>query len=357
MYFLKPQIHLMRILQIFGLFWFNIETDLRPASSFFSFVVNCIWIIFDTTMLILLIDGKESVMGAKGIFLTCGVLETVLTQIPCYVFFFFNTSEKMAQEIFFKNMGKCEENLRHFGVTIKDMNYYFSSMLRKESLILLSIVTLIQLVVQIFSFVSYINFKNEELILTLSWYIKILLSAYCMNILMIFLLNIVKSFEGYLKLSQQKMRTFNNQQAANFLRITFEIKQLIEEFSETFGVIIVSLYVYCFGIVTFEIFQYVRIFEPNEDYFANKLILLFLAWIALIAALMAKISFACAEVEEIYQISIDQCKSCKMTKALENNMNWLTLELTKFHAAGFFLVDSSIIFNVDMMQLFDCNSE
>jgi len=142
-----------------------------------------------------------------------------------------------------------------------------------------------------------------------------------------------------------------------YTNIILDVTNLIEKYSQTYGIIIAALHVYCFGVLTFELFQMI----PFYAYFASgdlnfiiltiSKIVVLISWISIFNCLMGAICFQCTKVEEIYCDVMKTVQNSKFTRTIENKIAFLELEEDlKFHAEGLYVVDRSMIFKVCLMK-------
>lgn len=350
MFFSKSVPHLIYPLKFLGYFSYDFE---NIESSFecmlYSWIINVALIIARIAMYWML-DASQ--YRAKGIFLTVVTLEVILGQLPHIILHYFSLFEKKQQIIFFKLCRVLERQIQSLESTA-NLELLLQH-LKRKSVIEFSIMTFSYTSALLYFCYNNIDFGKSTINIIIRdaiWFFYLSTSAIHLNIVMLFIIALVRSLESFLIIFTNKMidSLGDRKMFLHLIQAYQQAEYAIEIFSQCHGIIIISMYLFCFGSVTFEIFHQVQIknLQNNSDAssFDNIIrTLIVIVWLLPPIYVQYEIGCACdnfeQEINRLYRILQENSGNNSSRHQI------IGFNEVKFHCVGLLHVDGSWFFKV-----------
>lgn len=355
MYFEKSQLNLIKFLKVFGFHPYALVGDkMSDCELIYNFVIKNLILfanVFNLKLAMGIISEDVNNITMK-VFLINDVIEIWFNQFAIFSLYFLNILFKDSQIKFHTLMKGLESQLARLNEETKSVvnmkciifKEIRNSRINSNTIFILQGLLFLYIIFQTETF--FINFVAT------CWYLRIFVSSYCVNIVMIYLINIIKIVKCYLDILYEIVAHSekSKENLCKILQIVVHLKHVVEEFSETYGIIVLSAYLMSFGSITAEIFNWLKYVQQQHEvqHIASIVTLLcYLIWYSILLFLVSLIGKTCSEVEEIYAKNMELLNSSNVTVPIINIIIMEGLEELKFNSCGFDSIDESILFKVN----------
>jgi hypothetical protein len=342
MCFFWSQSSLLRVLNIFGFFPFQIETFNKNRKSFCLSLFSQIFIILVVLLPIYLKSEQSSIQ--RGIFLVFGTIHSILLPFTL-ISIMINVLLLRGEFInFLKHLKDFELNV--FKLTrSKYIPKHLEKMKRKCSFkVKFLIVCSILLITFESCLIISANVKRKiynyyAMSISILTQMSLILTSLYISFILLLLMNMVKIFGTYLKeISKLKL----NEQ----VKIHEDIKVLIQKFSNTFGSIIFFNYLYTFSNCAYEFFLLFAMTFLNDTNLSIRFIFFSLIYNLPMWPNLIFIYGLCKESSKIHQIYHDiPIKSINESDKLQLII-FDNEEEMKVHSSGMFYINKSSFYEV-----------
>lgn len=353
MSFIKSQELLIRILKYQGFLAINSETG-DISSRFYAYCIflNGISTLYLIHLLVEIFQMFQN--GLNDIFTMCASIQSFLTHLSILVLAMFSIISQGEMISFIKSIEVLGQKLSALPFIRARMSSHFASLRNKS----IQSVVLLICVITVCSLDYQANAEQFTDSVSLFHYILLYASfmygSYYICNIMIFMIFIIKCFSCYLSVIRMYIKFHpagpcNHRTRYLSVGLFVDIQNLMQQFSKKFGLLIACYYIYSFASITFEIFNFFKVFNICQT---NALRLLFLnsLWLSPLVIFACFFGKACSEYEnQINQVSkmflLNDKMDCCSPEGRIFKQQLIDCE-TKIQAAGLFVVDGSFMFKV-----------
>lgn len=360
MSFIRSQKLLIRVLNWFGFLSISSESgEINQNIRIYSFLLNGLLAIYG-----LLTFGKGLRLhfkdGLSDIFSISEIIQSFLTQISLLLFAFYSMSKQKCIEQFFKKLDNIGSKLCVIQIRQNQLSNEFN-LLKSLSIKSQACMTSLIIVASLMSFVPNLQQMTVRVsfIEYVFLYSSYMLADFYICSILIFIIFILKSFCCYLKIINEYLKHVtllkcNEQAKLLIVEIIIDIKNLTQQFSKDFGILILYYYVFTYATATFEIFNYFNAFYQSKDS-AITLVFFNSVWLSPLLIIVYFLGTTCARYEQLNkEISqnVQPFEELQRSPADRLFHQQSIEEETQIEAAGFMTVDGSILFKVSMSCAF-----
>lgn len=352
MYFVESEMFLINILRIVAFF----HNKFGDSHVFFGYYVY--WIIGNLLTIAyissLMANTFKGFFDTPGIFSLSNNLESILIHFSIVALAIFSLLSQKKMMKFLTNLKRFESDLYMMSTASDEIISSKIKINRKRSIFAVTVLTLLMIAFSISYGAETTQFSLEKYSQNILMYLSYAVIDFYICTIAIFLVCIVESLCVYLDAIKTYIENYPTSRFSSYKNLT-EIKHLMDEFSETFGVLIFYDYIFGFSAFTFEMFNNFRFTSligsrKIKPYRIPMILCNFVMWMSPLIIIVYFLGRGCSNIESKFhriilslQIKIEDNRGSS-DRIIEN----LSLEdIPPIHAAGFFDVDKSIIFKVD----------
>lgn len=352
MYFVESQIFLINILRILTFFRSDFGNDLILFGFFFYYwIMGNILIIVNIFSLMLKAFGFLF-NGSLEIFRLSNNLESLLIHFSIISMAIFSLFSQKKMMIFIEKIKNFESNISILS-TAPELISSKIFLIRKKSIYSMIGMTFLMITFTISHGAETTEFNLEKFVRSFFLYLSYGLIDYYICAIAIYLICIIESLSIYLDVIGEYVETRHRDSIFSSHKNMIEIRHLIDEFSETFGVLIFYDYIFGFATFTFELFnnfQFISKIGSNKikSYRIPMVLINSMIWMAPLVIIMCIMSRGCSNFESKFHRIIQRLQmNVKHDRATDKIIQNQSLEdILTIQAAGFFYVDKSMIFKV-----------
>lgn len=345
MTFVDSQSHLFRTLKVFG--FISLKLERKYLSKIYLIIVNSILFAFMFFQILNFIDIMVNHKSNHPIFVIFYLFQNLASIINLMSMILHSSLAQSKFKEFFGKLKEIEFELK-LCESIRS--------LRRTSCFIFCIIYIETLFAN-FLFISLILFspntiyeKLKMFLIHTAFQFSLL---YCDSVL-IFIVMILKSLSAYFRITENI-----NFDKLRFFKFFEKMKEIVNDFSKTFGIIILTCVFYIFWMTAIDYFFgfYEIFFRPDDiniyEFFSNFATSLFLVPNMTLIFLIGQ---ECTEVKNSYIKALQKYKSNKRIKKTRKYFEEI-LQIDcdndlQFTTHGFYVVDSSLFFKVNINFIF-----
>lgn len=330
---IESQLYLTRILKCFGFLLFNIQEKYEFISKIYSLIVNCFLtflLIYQVKAFLTFLSFQNNPMIRIFYFLQCFASVVMLSSMIYHSLF-----AQSKFKLFFARIESIEK-------------YYLNKDIKKTSQFLFLVIFIETVSSNILLSVTIISKdQHNDTLKVFFIHFGFQFTLFYVNLILIFLIINLKLLSACLK-TTKKVKFC---QRLNLFKLMDEVKQVVNTFSETFGIIILNCVFYCYWMTALELFFSINLVLNVKDanfthIAANSSNYLFAIPNSILIFLIGQ---KCSEIKNSYFEAFHKLpRNNKIVKDFEEMLKIDSDIDLQFNTNGFYAVDSSLFLKVNL---------